>query len=131
MNDYDVSLGRRILVVDDNLPLLRTLCCKLEVDGFLVTTACSGDEALAMLQNGFVPDALLTDAVMPGRTQGSELARLSKKHYPDVPVIMMSAYAGLDDCAKENTPEVDCFFAKPLKLSELSAELQQRLGYKQ
>ncbi len=124
MKEHIVPSGAKALVVDDNSQLLKSLDLKLTRDGFAVSTAESGDEAVSLLRGGLVPDILLTDAVMPGHVQGWDLARYSKEKYPSVPVIMMSGYARPFVSEEDNCSEIDCFLAKPLGLAAVSEELR-------
>lgn len=119
--------NRKVLLVDDNRQLLRAIRLKLELDCFDVVTSETGDEAIAMLETGLCPDIVLTDAVMPGETQGTDLARYSKSHHPKVPVVLMSGYLGAADRQVTGLPEIDCFLPKPLALSDLSAVFDRLL----
>lgn len=83
--------GRRVLIVDDERSVRMTLAANLELEGFEVTEAESGERALELLsQQPF--DLILSDVRMPG-IQGLELFRRAKRIQPDVPLILMSAFA--------------------------------------
>src|SRR5690606_19768750 len=98
----------------------------LERAGFRVTLARSGDEATAKV-NSMVrsPDLLLTDVVMPGRT-GPELAADARVHFPDLPVLFMSGYAGEagahSDFVAEDT------LSKPFSDQELLERIEAKLS---
>ncbi|MBL8489804.1 MAG: sigma 54-interacting transcriptional regulator, partial [Rhodocyclaceae bacterium] len=55
----------------------------------------SGDEALAALESGDAPRVLVSDIRMPGRS-GLELLKIVKANFPELPVIIMTAYSDLD-----------------------------------
>ncbi|HNH35532.1 MAG TPA: nitrogen regulation protein NR(I) [Rhodocyclaceae bacterium] len=55
----------------------------------------SGDEALAALESGDAPRVLVSDVRMPGRS-GLELLKIVKANFPELPVIIMTAYSDLD-----------------------------------
>src|SRR5512146_2702652 len=78
----------RILLVDDDPNLLVLLAEQLRADGFEVTTARDGQEALRRLQGGW-PDLLLVDMMMP-RMDGLTFARELKAR-ADLPIIVLSA----------------------------------------
>ncbi len=82
--------GLRILVVDDDQGISRTLEEMLEADGCLVEVAEDGLEALEKLSDGPF-DLVLSDVVMP-KMDGYELYHQVTKKYPDLPVLMMTAF---------------------------------------
>ena len=82
--------GLRILVVDDDQGISRTLQEMLETDGCLVEVAEDGKRALEKL--ALAPfDLVLSDVVMP-HMDGYELYRQVQKKYPELPVLMMTAF---------------------------------------
>ncbi len=87
----------RLVVVDDDAGLLRTLQILLEDGGFRVVACRSGDEALARLagdggtERGADADLVLTDLAMPGR-DGLDLTREVVRRFPGLPVLLMTAY---------------------------------------
>lgn len=81
---------QRILVVDDEAPLLMTLVANLELEGFEVMEARTGDEALALVRiHEF--DVVLSDIRMPGMS-GVDLCKEIRALRPDVPVVLMTAF---------------------------------------
>lgn len=82
--------GLRILVVDDDDGICRSLREVLEGDGCKVETASDGVEALAKLE-GASFDAVLSDVVMP-KMDGHELYLAIHRSWPGLPVLMMTAF---------------------------------------
>ncbi len=85
---------RRLVVVDDEPPVLRLVARILASDNYDVSTADSGDSALRLLQNpglGLV-DLLVTDLMMPGMN-GRELAANVRKSHPQVRVLYITGFA--------------------------------------
>jgi CheY-like chemotaxis protein len=82
--------GLRILVVDDDQGISRTLQEMLEADGCQVEVAEDGKRALEKLARAPF-DLVLSDVVMP-HMDGYELYRQVQKKYPDMPVLMMTAF---------------------------------------
>jgi PAS domain S-box-containing protein len=82
--------GLRILVVDDDQGILRTLSEILEGDGCVVDTAEDGVEALEHVKASPF-DVVLTDVVMP-RMDGFDLFTALRRSNPDLPVLMMTAF---------------------------------------
>jgi CheY-like chemotaxis protein len=103
-----------ILVVDDNLAMATALVDILEVKGFVVHTAASGAEALEILRVEPV-DILLTDVKMPGMN-GLELYQATRKAYPRLFTIFMTAYSA-DDLIQQGMAEgVKTVLDKPLDI---------------
>ena len=84
-------MSGRVLLVDDEESLRITLAANLELEGFEVVEASSGEEALVMAQ-GRTFDIVLTDIRMPGMN-GVELFRRLKTTHPQLPVVLMTAFA--------------------------------------
>jgi CheY-like chemotaxis protein len=113
-----------ILVVDDNPSMADSLADILELKGFSVRAAASGKEALQILTLGPV-DILLTDVKMPVMN-GLELYRETRKLYPNLITVFMTAYAA-DELIQQGMAEgVKTVLTKPLDikfmLSFFSAE---------
>ncbi|MBP1620815.1 MAG: two component, sigma54 specific, transcriptional regulator, Fis family, partial [Acidobacteria bacterium] len=84
----------RILVVDDEQHVRSSLAAWFREDGYDVTVAGSGREALqALARDG--ADILLVDIKMPGM-DGLELQRKARELAPDATVIIMTAYASVE-----------------------------------
>ena len=83
----------RILVVDDE-PVVRRFAARvLEAEGYLVSEAADGVDALRLLQEELSEvDAVLSDIVMP-RLNGVELLQVLSTTHPQLPVLLMSGYA--------------------------------------
>jgi CheY-like chemotaxis protein len=71
-----VTAPHRILVVDDNDSLRENLVELLESEGFLVSEASGGQQALAILASGPLPTVALVDMMMPGMTGHELVGRL-------------------------------------------------------
>jgi DNA-binding NtrC family response regulator len=81
----------RILVVDDDWPMAKTLVDVLNLRGYRAEAAYSGPEALEMLREDHL-DCVITDIKMPEVT-GVDLLRCIKEVRPHLPVVFMTAYA--------------------------------------
>jgi CheY-like chemotaxis protein len=107
----------RILVVDDNPDMAETLADILELKGFTVHAVASGAEALEILRDRSV-DILLTDVKMPGMN-GLELYRETRKLYPRLITIFMTAYSA-DELIQQGMAEgVKTILDKPLDMNFL------------
>jgi len=111
----------KILIVDDNPAIADTLADILEVKGFTVHAAATGAEALQILKEAPV-DILLTDVKMPGMN-GLELYRETRKLYPRLITIFMTAYSA-DELIQQGMAEgVKTILDKPLDMDFLVALL--------
>jgi len=83
--------GRTVLVVEDELALLRVVARILTNGGYHVLTATNGPDALKLVDEQDY-DLLLTDVIMP-EMSGRRLAELLHEHRPHLPVLYMSGYS--------------------------------------
>ena len=104
-----------VLLVDDEAPVRDATAEMLRSLGLTVTTASSGEEALAMLDARV--DYLVTDHLMPGM-RGADLARAALERRPGLKVLVVSGYAALDEIPPD-LPRL----AKPFRLDKLAAAL--------
>ena len=118
--------GVRVLVVDDDLGICRTLKEILEADGCHVETASDGAEGLRRVEAGPF-DVVLSDVVMPNM-DGYELYHAIQERRPELPVLMMTAfYYDKDHIIKRSRLEglEGVIFKKPVdpaRLREVIAE---------
>ncbi len=120
---------RQILLVDDDRHLLLTLTDCLEHEGYAVTTAASGVDALQCLEES-IPDLILLDVMMPGM-DGGEVAQKIRGdfRYPDVPIIYLSAAFSKEDERRYNGVIAgEPFIAKPVDMDSLLARIRRALG---
>lgn len=82
-------VSHRILLVDDDLPFRRTLEVRLAREGYDVRTAADGVEAMTVIGEGFEPDLVISDIVMP-RMEGLEFIMTLRKRRRGLPVIAIS-----------------------------------------
>lgn len=108
---------RRILVVDDEPFVCDAVRMMLTSDGHIVETANSGQEALSLLDNHEF-DVIVADYVMPGM-RGDQLAAAVKARAPNLPVIIITAYA--ETLESSNNPQLgaDCILSKPFCLQDM------------
>src|SRR5579863_5846198 len=109
--------GVRILVADDESSSRSGLQTLLRQEGFDVTVAEDGYKALARLEE-IAPDVLLTDLKMPG-LDGIELLRKARALYPDLIVILMTAFAGVETAVQAMREGAEDYLTKPLQIDEL------------
>ena len=121
--------GLRILVADDDPGISRTLQEMLEVDGCEVETAENGAQALAALERAQF-DLLLSDVVMP-KMDGHELYLKVRASYPEMPVLMMTAFHyDKDHIIKRSRMEglEGVIFKKPVDPERLRHAIAESVG---
>ena len=107
------SSDYRIMVVDDDQPVRQTIVDILEDEGFHVIAAHSGDEALRMLDQADLPDAIIVDLMMP-IMDGQEFIRRSRVRFGRTtfcPILLLTAARHGEQTA--NDIEVDDYLPKP------------------
>lgn len=113
----------RILVVDDQEAVLKSLSGSLERLGYRVCTAQNADEALRVIENT-APALLLTDVRMPGQS-GIELVSKVRQKLPKLPVVMMTGFAN-DDV--ESSRLRVCWLLKPFTPEKLQTTIAAAIG---
>jgi heterodisulfide reductase subunit A len=107
----------RILVVDDELIVRDSIKEWLEDEGFSVNMAASGQEALDILSKQTY-QLLLTDIKMPGMG-GVELLQKAKEDFPDLCVVMMTAYATVETAVEAMKIGASDYLIKPFEPDNL------------
>jgi two-component system response regulator MprA len=115
----------RLLVVDDDPALSRTLRRALTVEGYAVDTAADGQEALDRIGDGDY-DAVVLDVSMP-RVDGLAVCRRLRERRDRTPVLMLTARDGLRDRVSGLDAGADDYLVKPFALDELNARLRALL----
>ncbi|MBK9517405.1 MAG: sigma-54-dependent Fis family transcriptional regulator [Anaeromyxobacter sp.] len=106
-----------VLIVDDEMNIRRVLAAMLKRDGYEVTTAADGEQALAVLQKTPV-HVVVTDLVMP-KVGGMELLKRVGADYPDVPVILITAHGSVDSAVAALKAGAFDYVTKPFEQDEL------------
>jgi len=116
-----MKMSKRLLVVDDEPNLLLAVEACLRAEGFEVTTARSGPEALVDVAQT-VPDLIISDIRMPGMT-GYELAEQMRDSPLTalVPIIFLTAKGETGDRVKGFRSGIDAYLTKPFEPDELIA----------
>ncbi|MEW6675828.1 MAG: response regulator [Nitrospirota bacterium] len=114
-----------VLIIDDDKGMCRTLSHILGLDGYKVSTANTGSEGAARIKEGFFDIAIL-DIRLPD-IDGVELLEAIKKTNPDLNIIMMTAYASIENAIKALNVGADAFVTKPLRIEELRAVVKKSI----
>ena len=116
---------KKILVVDDEKLILRTLCDDLEISGYDVTPAKNGEEALVKLKNECY-DLVLTDLVME-EVDGVQVLNEAKRIDPEIAVIIITGYSNSPLAEDAKCFGADDFLLKPCCIEDLLERMAQCL----
>jgi two-component system response regulator MprA len=115
----------RILVVDDDLAVRRSIDRALRLEGYDVVTVGSGGEALEALAQT-PPDAVVLDLQLPD-LDGLQVCERMRNAGDDTPVLMVTARQAIDDRVQGLDAGADDYLVKPFALAELLARLRALL----
>jgi DNA-binding NtrC family response regulator len=114
-----------IVLVEEETLQRQSIARHLDEAGFAVVEAEDTDVAMAVLERRSDVQGLVTDAHVPGKIDGFELAGLARKRWPSLAVVMMSGHS---DASSGPVPEGGEFIAKPYLFSHLAATLERLIG---
>jgi PAS domain S-box-containing protein len=121
----------RLLLIDDDPILLRSLGDVLAADGHAITSAGDGHAGLAAfhdaLRDGKPFDAVITDLGMP-KLDGRRVAQAIKEASPQTPVLLLTGWGERLMAEEEMPAHIDRVLSKPPKLRELRAALAESSG---
>ncbi|UCG12681.1 MAG: endopeptidase La, partial [Deltaproteobacteria bacterium] len=125
----EIQRDFRLLVVDDEEITRANLKHILEKEGFQVTEATNGAEAMKQMEKGSF-DLVLTDLLML-KVDGMELLQQVKDRYPQTDVVIITGYATVPSAVEALQKGAYHYLAKPLKIDEVRSTVSQALAKKQ
>jgi signal transduction histidine kinase len=121
-------MGLRILVADDDADIRTVLSDRLRHLGHAVVQASDGMAALDAL-NQQLPDLVFLDIEMP-KVKGPEVLQHIRRTWPDLPVIIMTAYGSIALAVQAMKDGANDFIAKPLEFQNLPATIHKAMERK-
>jgi DNA-binding NtrC family response regulator len=115
----------RILVVDDEEALRIVLSAELEGEGYQVSNAADGQEAINILKKQEF-DLILLDIKMPN-VDGFEVLKYVKERLPKTKVIMLTGFADLKNAIESKKLGAEDFISKPYDLVDLLTTVERVL----
>ncbi|MEI6623309.1 MAG: response regulator transcription factor [Actinomycetes bacterium] len=115
----------RVLVVDDEPPITELVSMALRYEGYDVSTAGSGREALSLVETAR-PDLIILDVMLPD-IDGFEVASRLQRDRRRIPVLFLTARDSTEDKVHGLTIGGDDYITKPFAVSELVARVQVAL----
>lgn len=122
-----------ILVVDDEPDIVdlfkRRFRKELKAGDYVMLFAASGEEALGKLTAGVQPEVMLilSDINMPGMN-GLELLEKAKATWPELPIMMITAYGDVENRSKAEELGATEFLTKPLNFNDLKTKISELLA---
>jgi two-component system response regulator GlrR len=116
----------KILIVDDDLDLLKLLTFRLQGAGYRIESADSAERALAKM-SVFIPHLVITDLRMGGM-DGMALFQKIRKMHPAMPVIILTAHGTIPDAVAATQQGVFGYLTKPFDSKELLAQVEKAIG---
>ena len=115
----------KILIVDDERSMGEFLSLLLSKDGYRVRATTSGRDALNCLEEE-VYNMLITDLRMP-EMSGIELVREARRRYPDLGVVVMTAFASLESAVEALRLGAADYITKPFHVDEIRSVVEKAL----
>jgi two-component system, sensor histidine kinase and response regulator len=122
---------KKILVVEDDVEIRKTIVDILESSGYKTFQACDGPEAMEYLETQ-IPDLVISDIMMPGINGYQVLENLRNNPATEfVPLIFLSAKTDYSDVRKGMANGADDYLAKPFRIKELIDAVKTQLNKKE
>ena len=115
----------KILVVDDEEPIVDAISYNLKKEGFAVEAAGDADECINRFLSGS-PDLVILDVMLPSGN-GLDLCRRLHRHNAALPVLLLTARAAEADCLRGFDAGADDYVVKPFSMRELMARVHSLL----
>jgi DNA-binding response OmpR family regulator len=127
-NEAPANRGGKILVVDDEPNVIRSLTFVLEKEGYDVSSAANGEEAMAKIWES-KPKLMFLDVMMP-KKNGYEVCKEVKSNssLSDIHIIMLTAKGQQADREKGLNAGADEFMTKPFSLKTVVDKAKELLG---
>lgn len=120
-------MKKKILVTDDEVPVVQIIRTNLELEGYEVVTAHDGEEALRKVAEES-PNLIILDVMMPKMDGWEVLSNLKgSPRTQDIPVIMLTALSQMEDMDRGARLGNDCYLTKPFEPLELIAMVKRLL----
>jgi len=119
---------RKILVVDDEVDLVKTIQFSLELEGYKVLVSYNGEDALSQARKEH-PDLILLDIMLP-KLDGYKVCRLLKfdEQYKHIPILMMTAKTQEKDKLMGKETGADEYITKPFDMEGLLEKVKKYLS---
>ncbi|GGA23806.1 ATP-binding protein [Okeania sp. KiyG1] len=122
----------KIMIVDDEPVNLQVLVNILSLENYSIVQAINGIEALKIIEQGFQPDLVLLDVMMPKMTGYEVTQKLRQNFLPsELPILMLTAKNQVYDLVEGLNVGANDYLTKPISKNELNARLKTHLRLSQ
>ena len=123
-----VKMKKRLLIVDDDLSILKLLAFILSKD-YNIVVKNNGIDAFGWLEDGNIPDLIISDLQMPYFDGQSFIKNVKISGlFRDIPIIMLSAAHDLEEQVSNMPYEVDAYMPKPFRPALLKSAINNVLN---
>jgi two-component system, sensor histidine kinase ChiS len=125
----DHNSNLKILIVDDEPVNLQVLVNNLSLANYAIAQANSGIEALELVEQGFKPDLVLLDVMMPHMTGYEVSQKLRERFLPsELPIVMLTAKNQVSDLVAGFEAGASDYLTKPFSKDELLARIKTHIN---
>jgi signal transduction histidine kinase/class 3 adenylate cyclase/ActR/RegA family two-component response regulator len=119
----------KVLIVDDEPVNRQVLVNNLSLYDYTLSEASNGQEALELIENGFIPDIILLDIMMPQMT-GYEVCQQIRLRYPahELPIVMLTAKNQVEDIVEGFESGANDYLCKPIQKREMLSRIKTHLN---
>jgi len=119
---FKATENAKVLIVDDNVDLLKLISIRLKPMNFDLKTVTSAEEALGLMSL-WLPDLIVTDLQMPGLS-GMELFEKVHAQNPLLPIIILTAHGTIPEAVRATQSGVASYLTKPFDSEALVKQIQ-------
>ncbi len=122
----------KVLIVDDEPINRQVLINNLSLYNYAITEASNGQEALAVMEDGLIPDLILLDLMMPHMT-GYEVCQKIRERFPayELPIVMLTAKNQVADIVEGFESGANDYLSKPIQKQEMLARIRTHISLAQ
>ncbi len=124
-------MKHKIMIVDDEEQVRRTIRLQLKDTGFEIIEAEDGEQGIAMLdnENALIVDAIICDVRMP-KINGVEAVHYFRQEYPAIPVIVLTGFPDVKLATEFLKDGVDEYLVKPVEKEKLIAVVTKAVSHR-
>lgn len=119
----------KVMLVDDEIPFVKTMKKRLAKRQLNILTAFSGEEALKTLESNKDVDVIILDVKMPGM-DGIETLREIKAKFPLIEVIMLTGHGTIESAVEGMKLGAFDYLMKPCEIEELMTKVNEAISKK-